>query len=303
VSSFDGYIAARKECEPGGMIVYARAFKLPGGFEVRMGQVAPTDPATFVARYPSLLVAGEREIGEKARAASFKSDLDAASTLAADPRTAAEGGRKLADLLRSRGREIFRSDAMRAAITAKDAAFVAAFKEIGKVKAKAKGAKPELASIAVRGEKHAFADLDADGAVRFGAAGWSVLFDTSALLPAAHAAYLAALKPLLTLTAKYRPSEEVDAGEARAFGTLADDCQTGAVNAKKSEVALLECAFGQRTCDAATVEGLEKALEKARTTADDAFVATSIFQMSAVGKANEFYKKIMVTAQCEPPPW
>ena len=200
-------------------------------------------------------------------------------------------------------REMLRAEGMSAAVSAKDAAFVSALKEIGKVKVKAKGSKVELASIAVRGERHAFADMDEDGTVRFGAAGWSVLFDTAALLPMSHAAYLTVLKPLLTLTAKNRPSEEVDSDEARAFGTLADDCQTGAVNAKNAEKALLECAFGQRTCDAAAIAGLEKALESSRSTAETAFVATSIFQMSAVGKANEFYKKIMVTAQCEPPPW
>ena len=275
VASFDAYIAARKECEPGGMVVFARAFKLQGGFEVRMGQVAPADPTTFVARYPSLLLAGEREIADKERAASFRAELEAASALAADPKTTANGARKLVELLRSRGREIFRTEAMRAAITAKDAAFVSAFKEIGKVKGKAKGSKVELASIAVRGERHAFADMDEDGTVRFGAAGWSVLFDTAALLPMSHAAYLTVLKPLLTLTAKNRPSEEVDSDEARAFGTLADDCQTGAVNAKNAEKALLECAFGQRTCDAAAIAGLEKALESSRPTAETAFVAFS----------------------------
>lgn len=303
VSSFDGYLAARKECEAGGMIVFARAFKLSGGYEVRIGQVAPAEPTTFVARYPSLLLAGEREIADKERSAAFTADLAAAEKLAADPKTALDGARKLGDLLRSRGREIFRTEAMRAAITAKDAAFVAGFKEIGKAKAAAKGAKKELASIAVRGEAHAFADMDADGSVRFGAASWATLFDTATLLPQSHAAYLTALKPLLKKTAKDRPSEDVDADEARAFGTLADDCQTGAVNAKNAERALLECAFGQRTCDAPQIAGFEKALESSRGSAETAFVATSIFQMSAVGKANEFYKKIMVTAQCEPPPW
>lgn len=302
-TTVDAYFESRKECEEGAAIVFVRAFKIPNAYEVRVGQVAPTEPAAFVTRYPSLLMAGEREALEKQKSSSFLVDLAVAEKLANEPKTAAEGARKLGELLRARGREILRSDAMRAAITAKDASFVAAFKELGKVKGAAKGSKPELASIAVRGDSHAFADMDADGSVRFGAASWAALFDTSALLPRSHAAYLTALKPFLKKTAKDRPTDDVNADEARAFGVLADDCQSGAVNAKNAERALLECAFGQRTCDAAQVTGLQKALESSRASAETAFVATSIFQMSALGKANEFYRKIMVTAQCEPPPW
>jgi hypothetical protein len=301
-AGFDAYMTARKECDPSGSIVIVRTFKLQGGYEVRMGRVPPGDTAAFVAKYPSLLLAGEREILDKERAATFTAQLAAAEKLAADAKTAVQGGLALRKLLHERGREIYRSDAMRAAITAKDASFVAAFKELGKTKAAAKG-KAELASIALRGQKHAFADMDEDGSVRFGAVSWAVLFDTSALLPQSHAAYLTAMKPLLKKTAKEKPSEDVDANEARAFGSLGDECQAGVTSAKNAERSLLECAFGQRTCDAAHVESLQKAFDSSRASSESAFVQASIFTMTAVGKANEFYKKVMTTAQCEAPSW
>jgi len=302
VASFDAYVAARKECE-GGAVVFARAFKQAGGFEVRMGQVPPADTATFVARYPSLLLAGERELVDRERAASFETQLAAAAKLAAEPRTAMDGVRALLQLFRERGRDLYRTASMHAAIKAKDASFLPALKEIGKAKAAAKGAKAELSSIALRGQKHALADLDSEGAVRFGAVSWAAPFDTSVLLPAAHEAYLAAMKPLLRKTAKDKPPEEIDADEARAFGTLADECQAGAVSAKNAEKGLLECAFGQRTCDAAQVETLQQALVTGRTTSETAFVAVSIFQTTAVGNVRDFYKKVIATAQCQAPAW
>lgn len=303
VSSFETYTAARKECDPAAMITFARAFKVGSAFEVRMGQVAPADPATFAMRYPSLLLPGERDLLDKERIATFNAALAAAEKLAADQRTASEGLKKLEQLLRERGHEVFRSEAMRAALTAKDASFVQAFRELGREKAKAKGPRKELAAIAIRGDKHAFADVDDDGSVRFGAVSWAVLFDTSALFPLSHAAYLTSMRPLVTLTAKNRPSEEPDADEARAFGALAEDCAAGPGKVKAAEQALLECAFGVQTCDAAKVTADQNAILAARKAAENAFVTTSIFAMSAVGKANDYYRKIMTTAQCEPPPW
>lgn len=302
VATLDAYLTARKECESGA-VVFARAFKLSGGFEVRLGQVPAGDTATFVARYPSLLLAGERERFDKERIARFDAQLDAAAKLAAEPKTAMDGVRALLQLFRERGRDIYRTAAMHAAIKAKDASFIPAFKEIGKAKASAKGAKPELSSIALRGKSHALADLDEGGSVRFGAVSWGAPFDTSVLLPTAHEAYLVAMKPLLKKTAKDQPPEEVDADEARAFGALAEDCQTGAASAKAAEKSLLECAFGQRTCDDAQLLALQKTLESGRVSSENAFVAASIFQTTAIGNGKAFYKKIMATAQCEAPTW
>lgn len=301
VASAEAYAAARKECDAGGTITFARSFKIPGGFEVREGKVLVAELPTFIARYPSLVMPGEREAYDRERAADFDAKLSEAVKLALDPKTAGEAGRALMALLRVRGREIYRSETMRASISAKDAAFVAALKEIGKVKGAAKGAKAELASIARRGLKHAFSDMDDDRTVRFGAVSWAAIFDTSALLPQSHAAYLTAMKPLLKKTEKEKVSEDVDADEARAFGALADDCQTGTVSAKSAEKELLECAFGQRTCDAAKVESLQKAVDVGRVKSETSFVAASIFEMTAAGKAAEFYRKVMTTAQCEAP--
>ena len=299
----EGYLTAVQECEGGGSIVFARAFKVPGGFEVRTGQVPVGDTAALVARYPALLLPGEREKHDKALTVSFLAQLDAAAKVAAEPKTSMEGLLKLLALLRERGREAHRSEALRLAIEAKDESFVAAFKEIGKRKSSAKASKKELGSIAQRASLHAFADIDTDGTVRFGATSWGALFDTSALLPESHAAYAKELKPLLRKAAKDMPPEEVDADEARAFGTLADECQTNAVAAKNAERALLDCAFGLRACDAAQIETMQKALDAARSTSETAYLVASSFTTSAVGKSVEFYRKIMATAQCEPPTW
>ena len=302
-ASADAYQKALEECEPGGTIVYARAFKLPGAFEVRMGQAPALDTATFITRYPALLLPGERERHDKERSSAFLNQLDAAATLAASPKTAAEGGRRLLSLLRERGREIYRSEPMRAAITAKDASFAPAFKELGKLKSASRATKKELGLLAQRAQRYAFADVESDGTVSLGATSWAALFDTSALLPESHAAYSKELKPLLQRAAREMPRDEVDADEARAFGTLADECQTNAAAAKNAERALLDCAFGFRTCDAAQVEAMAKTLDSARATSETAFLVAQSFTTAAAGKAIEFYRKIMATAQCEPPSW
>lgn len=303
VADAEAYFAARNECEAGGEIVFARAFKLQGGFEVRTGRVATGDTAAFVARYPSLLMPGERDRFEKERGTTFDTQLDKAAKLAADPKTPAAGLTELLALFRDHGREIFRSEARRAAIKAKDASFVPALKLIGKAKAQAKGPKKELGSIASRAPKHAFSDVDADGSARFGAFSWAAVFDTGALLPEAHAAYLKELKGFFIKYAKDLPADEVDADEARAFGVIAEECQANGERARSSERALLECAFGQRTCDAGQIEAFQKTAEKARSDAEAGFVAATFFQSTAGAQAAGFYGKVMSTAQCTAPTW
>lgn len=303
VADADAYFAARKECEAGAEIVFARAFKLQGGFEVRTGRVPAGDTAAFVARYPSLLMPGERERFEKERGTAFDTQLDKAVKLSADPKTAVSGALELYALFRDHGRELYRSDARRAAIKAKDASFVPAFKALAKAKAAVKGPKAELGSIAWRAQRYAFSDIDDDGTARFGAFSWAALFDTSALLPEAHAAYLKELKGFFIKTAKDLPADEVDADQARAFGVIAEECQANGERARADERALLECAFGQRTCDAAQVDTFQKSAEKARTQAETGFVLATFFQATAGPKASEFYRKVMTTAQCTAPAW
>lgn len=301
VATFDDYLAARKDCE--GSVVMARAFKLGGGFEVRTGQLPAADTATMVARYPSLLLAGEKERVDKERMAAFEKALADAVAAASDPKADLGGVPALMKVFAGFGRDMYRSAAMHNALKSKDATFVPAFKAVGKLKAKAKGAKAELASIAQRGQKHALADLELDGSVRFGAVSWGAPYDTSVMFPVAHEAYLKELKPFLKKTAKDMPTEEVDADEARTFGTLTEECQTGAAEAKDAEKALLECAFGLRTCDAAQPAALAEKLGKARDRSEMAFLASSIFLTTTVGKATDYYKKIMSTAQCSAPSW
>jgi hypothetical protein len=303
VADAGAYFAARKECEAGGEIVFARGFRLQDGFEVRMGRVPAGDTAAFVARYPSLLMPGERERFDKERGAAFDAQLGEAAKLAADPKTATEGAATLYALFRDHGREIFLTEAKRTAVKAKDASFVAAFKALGKAKAQAKGQKTELGAIAWRAQKHAFADIDSDATVRLGAISWAAVFDTSALLPEAHAAYLKELKGFFIKAAKDLPADEVDADEARAFGTIADDCQASNAQANRDERALLDCAFGQRTCDAAQIESLQKSAATARAKAELGFAAATFFQATAGPKAAEFYRKVMSTAQCAAPKW
>jgi hypothetical protein len=129
------------------------------------------------------------------------------------------------------------------------------------------------------------------------------VFDTSALLPEAHAAYLKELKGFFTRTAKDLPADQVDADEARAFGAIAEQCRANGERAKSDERALLECAFGQRTCDAAQIEALQKSVEGARTSAEQGFAAATFVQTTAGPKAAEHYAKVMSTAQCTAPNW
>lgn len=302
VADAEAYFTARKECE-GGEIVFARAFRLQGGFDVRVGRIPAGDTKALVERYPSLLMPGERERFEKERGSAFDAQLDKAAKLSADPKTPTAGAMELYALFRDHGRTIYRSEAQRAAIKAKDASFVAALKILGKAKSTLKGPGKELGSIASRASKFAFSDIDSDATARFGSFSWAALFDTSALLPEAHAAYLKELKGFFIKYAKDLPVDEVDADQARAFGVIAEECQANGDKAKADERALLECAFGQRTCDAAQIDGLQKSSEKARVAAEQGFVAATFFQITGGPSAAEFYRKVMSTAQCTAPSW
>ncbi|MEZ4300093.1 MAG: hypothetical protein R3B70_34415 [Polyangiaceae bacterium] len=303
VADLDGYFAARKECEPGGDIVFARAFKVQGSFEVRVGHVPQSDDVSFIARYPALLMPGERERIDRDRGAAFDTELEEAAKLSADPKLAPGGLVSLLALFRDHGAEIFRSEAKRAAIQARDASFVNAFKFLGKAKSKAKGPAAELGQIAARARTFAFSDIDPDGAPQFGAFSWAALHDTSALLPQSHAAYLKELKGFFLRTARDLPADDIDSDYARAFGVIAEECQQNGERARTDERALLECAFGQRTCDAPQVDALTKSSEKARSQAEQGFLAATFFMTTSGPKAAEFYRKVMSTAQCSLPAW
>ncbi|MBK8251597.1 MAG: hypothetical protein IPK82_02885 [Polyangiaceae bacterium] len=303
VDSVDAYYTARKECEAGAEIVFAKTFKIQGSFEIRVGKVIATDTAGFIARYPSLLMPGERERFDKERGSAFETDLDKAAKLSADPKNAGAGVIELYKLFADHGREIFRNDKKRAAIKAKDASFVNVFKLIAKAKSKAKGPKTELGSIAARAKQFAYSDIDAEGAAQFGAFSWAALFDTSALFPESHAAYLKELKGFFIKTAKDIPPDEVDADYAKAFGFLAEECHSNADKVKAGERTLLECAFGQRTCDAALIDNTQKATEAARSNGEKNFLAATFFMTTSGPTAVGFYKKVMSTAQCEMPTW
>lgn len=268
-SELTRYMASRKTCTAGTMVV-ARAFKTARGVEVRSGSLDFPDEATFSARYPTILAAREQDIRDKEELAALDAEL---GRLADSSKTAAgvnDTWRGLARTLSSHAAGLKRSAQFRQLLAAKDDAFVAAFKELGKAKMAALKGKippPDANGLLQRGRTRAYADVTLDGAVEIGARTRASRIDLNGPLPKAMSAYLEAMK-----AAKPRKLDKNAVKLARSSGVAAAAiCGAAEKKLQESKGALISCNFGLETCDDGKTGALIKSVDESRTSAESAY--------------------------------
>lgn len=264
------YLEKRRSCTAG-EVVYARAWKRDGAFEVRIGKLAFPDDRTFSARFPSLAVDGEAELRDAQELAAFEGELAKVGEQA--QRSAPDAAIALGKVIVSHALALHRSGAFREALAAKDGALVPAMRELGVMKAKAAKSKltvAELAGFVARARTRAFADVTAEGAVAPGTPTRATELETESVLTKGMAAYLEALRPAET-QAKLRKVDGRTAKLAFAYGKIqAEACGTAEKRLHDAEQKMLACAFGVDPCDEAGAAALTKEIDDARQQADTA---------------------------------
>jgi hypothetical protein len=267
--SLGRYMASRKSCQ-GGKLVVARAFPTGKGVEVRAGALDFPNDATFSARYPTILAAGEVELHDKEAAAAVAAELGKAAELAKSG-SGAEAARLLAKAVLTHVIAIKRSAIVRAEFTHRDEQLAPALKELAKAKlAASRGFRvppAEAAGLIARARTCAFADLGSDGSVQAGARGRAFTLNTTALLPRAMEAYLGALKAarppkLATRAATAEKERGVRAAEA---------CGASEKRLQDIKKSLVSCNFALEGCDHAKHASLVKSVDEARVAAEEAF--------------------------------
>jgi len=257
------YVASRRACENGKIVIVRYFVNVSKEFEVRGGALDAPDDETFARRFPSLRAVGELEARDAAAKKALEIELPKVAALAKDPANAAHA---LVRLAREHGDAIARSAAVRAAFAAVDADLAPALAEIGKAKlAAAKSAlAADLAGLAARAPSRPFADLNESGAVAIGAASPAVRIDGAALFPKAMEAYTTALGNLAAL-AKKKPLSMGDARDTKRNAVdAAKACALAARRAHGNEHDLVACAFTLNTCAPSKIDALKKYLDEDR---------------------------------------
>ena len=245
------YFATRRGCESGDVWLVRVFVTKAKDVDVRVGSLELGNDVVFARRFPSLRVQGEVELADEAEAKALEADLAPVIALANGGSQGPAAAMALGKVIAAHGAALSRSAKVRAVLAAKDAELVPALRAVGTAKAAAaeKLRPVELAGLAQRGARRAFADLNEVGEVAVGtlSAAWDV--DTPALLPRATAAYESALEPALKLAARKKPSA-ADAQAARKAGLAsAAACGAAVKRVKAAEQRLLACAFAQEPCD------------------------------------------------------
>lgn len=300
-SDFTRYLAGRRACS-GGKMVVARAFKTDRGVEVRVGALDFPDDATFVARYPTIVGARETAARDKEESAALSADLTKAAELAQNAAGAVEAYRLLARAVAAHASALRRSPALRAQVTARDLALTLALKELGRAKVaalKGRVPAPDHDGLILRAQTRAFADVTPEGAVEIGAASRASRLDTTALLPSAMAAYLAALKP-----ARPKKLDKNAVQIAKATGVAAAASCGGALRKlQESKLALINCNFGLLTCDEGKTAGLKKSVDESRVAAESAFHDLDLARTGGAVEDAAALDKAAEQAGCREPWW
>lgn len=261
-----GFVAARRKCENGKVVIVRYFVNQTKEFEVRGGALDHPDDETFSRRFPSLRAVGEIEARDAAAEAALKADLPKIAALAKEPAKAMDAARALIRLVNEHGPAIGRSTAVRTTFAAVDEDLGPALAVFAKAKlAAAKNAiAANLAGLAARAPYYPFADIDDHGAVAFNALHYAGRVDGTRVMPKAMEAYNAALGNLAAL-AKKKP---LSAGDARDMKNNAVDaaknCGVTARRAQASEKDLVNCAFTLNTCPQSKLEALTKMVDEDR---------------------------------------
>lgn len=292
------YVASRKSCQ-GGQMMVARAFSTPRGNEVRVGSLDFPDDATFSARYPTIVAAGELDLRDKEASAALDAELGKAAALARS--SAAEAGKLAAKVVLANLLSIRRSPAVRTTLAKYDEALVPALRELARAKIAATRGKVPAADVAgmlARGRTRAFADLSPDGTAQIGASSRGFTFDTAGVLPRAHEAHAMALKGA-------RRTVDARTGRAEKARGVAAAQACGAALRRLTETkkALASCNFGLTSCDAAQHAKLLKTVDEARVAAENAFHDVESTRTGGAADAADDISRAAETAGCREPWW
>ncbi len=297
------YLEKRRTCTSG-EVVYARAWKRDGGFDVRLGKLAFPDDRTFSARFPSLALDGELELRDAQELAAFEAELTKIGELA--QRSPADAAVSLGKAIVARALALHRSGAFREALASKDGALVPAMRELGARKAKAAKTKltvAELAGFVARARTRAFADVTADGAVSPGVATRATELETEGVLTKGMAAYVDALKPA-EAQARLRKVDARTAKLALAYGKIqAETCGAAEKRLNAAEQKMLACAFGVEPCDEAGAAALTKEIDDARQQADTARHQLDAVVTGAAAAHKSELVELASSAGCLEPWW
>ncbi len=300
-----GYLAQRKACA-GGQIVLARAFRsAQGGTEVTLGTLEVPSDAVFLRRFPTLLAMGEREERDRAALAAFEAELDRDASTAKS--NAPEAALALGRAVLARAADLRLRPAFAAALTKRDAALAPAMRELGKAKlgAMRKGRLDagELLGLYARAQDRAFADLGPEGAVLPGAASRGLYLDTAALLPNATVAFLDALRPADAVARTKRiPPKAVEAAIERGRQQAAA-CGAALKRLQEAKQSLVACAFGQETCADARVAELEKAIDESLARTEESFATLTLLRSGPAAEASQELAAAAQSAGCREPWW
>jgi hypothetical protein len=301
-SDLGRYVNARRGCQTGKMVV-ARAFQTASHVvEVRAGSLDFPDDATFSARYPTIVGAGELELRDREAAAALEPELAKAAELARPAAGAPEAARLLAKVVLAGALPIKRSPVVRAVFAKHDADLAPALRELARAKiAASKGKAPaaDLAGLILRGKNRAFADLGPDGAVQLDAASRGFTLDATTFLPRATEAYAGVLKST-------RP-RKVDAKTVKAEKergvTEAQTCGAWLKKLSETKRSLASCNFGLEPCDDARQAALVKGVDDARRSVEAAFHSVESTRTGGAADEADAITKAAETAGCREPWW
>jgi hypothetical protein len=299
------YLEARRGCEAG-TIVIAKAFKTPDrSLEVRLGRLPFANDATFLAAFPTLLAAGERDERDRAELSAFVAALDEAVKLAGSTKTAPEAAKKLAHAVAAHVGRIARSDAFRSALASRDAGLSPALAQIGKAKSAAvsRMSAVDLSGLMRRGEVAAFADLTADGIVDVHAPSPADALATEPILPQGMAAYRKGFRMVETMARARKPTAKAIDELRTHAGEAAAVCGAAEKKLDASERALVGCAFGVEACDAARTDALASAIASARAEAERSHAELVAAMRGAAYDAREDLENGATASGCLDPWW
>lgn len=299
------YVAARRACESGA-ISFAKAVKTGTDLEARLGAFEFPSDAVFMARFPSLVTAGERDLRDKEVLTDVETLLTKAAALAQSGK-ALEAAFELFNAATKHVASIRRSPQIRAAFTSRDEALAPALREIGKAKSavssRGRMNTTEFMVFVNRATTRAFADMSQAFSVQPGMATSAVTLDTLSFMPKATEAYLAALKPVMAEASKKRLDPKiVNDSVARGYD-LAKACGAAQKAQSEAEQGMLRCVFAIDPCSSAQVEELTKKSDQSRAAAESAFLELHMIMSGPAEAARGEIEQAMLARECNAPPW
>jgi hypothetical protein len=299
------YLALRKGCE-GGQVVLAKVFIRVRDVEVRMGSFESPGDAIFGQRFPSLVMAGEREARDKEVIAAVDAALGKAAALVQEGRTL-EGAFELFKGVMAHAGSIQRSAAVRAALAARDDAMAPALRELAKAKVAVSSrgllAGNDFVVFVNRALARPFGDFSPEFSVQQGAATRGVTLETGSFWPRATEAYVDSLKNVAREASRKKLDAKFHHDAVVKGYDDAKICGEAEKAHRDAEQGLIRCGFGVDTCDPAKVAALTKVSDDARATIEQAYIRLHLAMSGPAAGAKGEIEQAMLARECEPPWW